>query len=125
MKEDFWDEVFALGFGKPEYVKFNCDRTLDLSPTTWTKTDNGFKATCRTVGINPDDVKVKLEDCYIDISGESEYEGSKYNVSYMIPISDDVISNIKSIKYKTVNGLTHIYLDVERPSKKDIKILKV
>lgn len=122
---DFFDDFLTLGFGRAEDIKFNVDRTLDLNPTTWVKTENGFKATCRTVGINPDDVKVEVFDSYISVSGESEYEGSKYNIHYDIPISDDVISNIKSLKYKTLNGLTYIYLDIERPEKKKLKAIKI
>ena len=121
----FFDDFFELGFGRPENTIFNCDKTLDLNPVTWVKTDDGFKATCRTVGINSDDVNVEVSNGYINVSGESEYEGSKYNVSYRIPISDDVFSNIRELKYKTLNGLTYIYLYIERPEKKQIKAIKI
>lgn len=122
---DFFDDFFALGFGKPENIIFNSGHTKDLDPTYWSKTETGYKATCRTVGINEVDVKVILNDNYIEVSGESEYEGSKYNVSYKIPVSDEVVSNAKSLKYKTLNGLTYIYLDVERAEKKKIKAIKI
>ena len=121
----FFDDFFELGFGRAEDTIFNCDKTLDLNPATWVKTETGFKATCRTVGINPDDVKVEVTNGHINVSGESEYEGSKYNVSYRIPISDDVLSNITGLKYKTLNGLTYIYLEVERPERKKIKAVKI
>lgn len=123
--KDFFDDFFMLGFGKPEDIIYNAGHTKDMNPANWLKTDTGYKATCRTVGINENDVKVILIDNYIEVSGESEYEGTKYNVSYKLPVSDDVISNIKSLKYKTLNGLTYIYLDIERPEKKKIKAVKI
>lgn len=117
------EEIF--GFGKPTDLIYNAGNTKDMNPVFWTKTEEGYKATCRTVGIAPDDVKVSVNECNIVVEGETEYEGSVYNTSYKLPVSKEIIGNIESIGYKTLNGLTYIYLSVETPEKKQIKINKI
>lgn len=122
-----FDEVFRdfnVIFGKPRKLIFNC-KTKDQMPSYWEKTDTGFKATCRTVGINPEDVKVSLEYDCIKVSGETEMDGYKYNCYYELPVIEEVLNNIKSIQYKTKNGLTFIYVDVDIPKKKDVKIERI
>ena len=123
--DDFYDEIFTMGFGKPRKIMFNSGKTQDMNPAYWSETENGYKAVCRTVGINEDDVIVELQNNCIKISGETEYEGSKYNVSYELPVSDDVLSNVTKLEYKTLNGLTYIYISVDRPKKKEIVAKKI
>lgn len=120
---DFLEDFF--GFGKPFDLVYNTGKTKDMNPAYWSKTDKGYKATCRTVGIAPDDVKVEIGDCNIVVSGKTEYEGVEYNTSYKLPISKEIMGDIKNIDYKTLNGLTYIYLYVETPEKKEIKINKI
>ena len=120
---DFFDEVF--GFGKPFDLIYNTGKTKDMNPAYWSKTKNGYKAICRTVGIAPDDVKVEVNDCNIIIKGETKYEEDVYNTSYKLPISREIIGDVKSIDYKTLNGLTYIYLFVETPEKKKIQVNKI
>ena len=120
---DFLDDFF--GFGKPFDLVYNTGKTKDMNPAYWSKTDKGYKAVCRTVGIAPDDVKVETDDCNIVVSGETEYEGNKYNTFYKIPISKEIMGDITNITYKTLNGLTYIQLYVETPEKKKIKINKI
>ena len=122
---DFCDDFFTLGFGKPRKIVFNSGRTQDMNPAYWSETEKGYKAICRTVGINEEDVLVELKNGFIKVSGETEYDGSKYNVSYELPVSGDVIANIAKIEYKTLNGLTYIYLCVNRPEKKEIKAQRI
>lgn len=120
---DFLDNFF--GFGKPLDLVYNTGNTKDMNPAYWSKTDTGYKATCRTVGIAPDDVKVEIGEYNIIVSGKTEYEGVEYNTSYKLPISKEIMGDIKNIDYKTLNGLTYIYLYVETPEKKEIKINKI
>lgn len=123
-----FDEVFdefLWGFGKPRNLIFNCNRTKDIMPGFWEKTDDGYKCTCRTVGISPSDVKISVGDDYIHVSGETEIDNYKYNTKYDLPVSQEVLSNIKSIKYKTENGITIIYLHINRPEKKQINIEQI
>lgn len=122
--ENLFDDLI-LGFGRPRNIIFNSGRTQDMNPAYWTETKEGYRAVCRTVGIDPEDVVVEMENNTIKIHGKTEFEDYKYNASFDIPVSDDVSSNITGIDYKTVNGLTYIYLKVSRPKKKDIKILKI
>ena len=49
----------------------------------------------------------------------------EYNTSYKLPVSKEIMGDIKNIDYKTLNGLTYIYLYVETPEKKEIKINKI
>ena len=59
------------------------------------------------------------------ICGETEYEGIKYNTSYKLPIAKEIMGDIEKIEYKTLNGITYIYLFVKTPEKKQIKINKI
>jgi HSP20 family molecular chaperone IbpA len=119
----FFDD-FVYGFGKPRNLIFNC-KTKDIMPSFWEKTESGFKCTCRTVGICPKDVAVTLEDDCIHVKGETEWDNYKYNTSYELPLCEDVLNNIKSVKYKTENGITIIYIDLDRPEKRKIKIEQI
>lgn len=119
-----FDDFFTWGFGKPRNLHFQT-KTKDMLPSFWEKTEDGYKCTCRTVGISPSDVKVSVgEDC-IYVSGETEIDKYKYSTNYELPVSQDVLGNIKSIKYKTENGITIIYMDIDRPEKKKITIQKI
>ena len=123
--DSFYDDIFTMGFGKPRKIIFNSGKTQDMNPAYWSETENGYKAVCRTVGISEEDVTVELKDNCIKIYGETEYDGSKYNVSYELPVSDDVLANVTKLCYKTLNGLTYIYIDVHRPEKKIVKAERI
>lgn len=119
--EDFFNDFFTWGFGKPRNFYFTT-KTKDMMPSFWEKTDDGYKCTCRTVGISPSDVTVSVGDDCICIKGETELDHFKYSTNYELPVSQDVLGNIKSIKYKVENGITIIYLEIDRPEKKKISI---
>lgn len=127
--DDFFDEV--LGFGFPKSIVFNTGKTKDMMPCVWKElTDDdgsqlGYKATCRTVGISAEDVKVEIKDDSIIVTGETEFDGDKYTQHFELPIVSDVMANIKDIKYKSLNGLTYIYLYLDKPTKKKINIQKI
>lgn len=87
--------------------------------------DVGYKCVCRTVGINEEDIKITLEDYGICVQGKTEYEGNVYSQYIELPISKDLIANIESINYKTINGLTYIYLLMKEPKKNKVSIRKV
>ena len=128
-----FDDFFVKGFGVPRSVIFNVAGTKDLMPACWKDYLDedgkkvGYKAICRTVGINEKDVKVELkeDENSLLISGESIYEGEVYNTKFELGIAEDVMRNILDIKYKTLNGLTYIYLRTKVPDKKEIKIQRI
>ena len=123
--DDFCNDIFALGFGTPSNLKFGTSGTKDMYPVNWKKTNNGFIAVCRTVGISPDDVEVKLVDNNIVVSGYTKTGEYEYNTYYELPVSDDILSNITDIKYKTQDGITYIYLKVQRPEKRALVAQKI
>lgn len=122
-----FDEVFdelTGWFGKPKHLCFNV-KTKDMLPSFWEKTEQGYKCTCRTVGINPDDVKVELKDDCIHVEGKTTMDKYDYSTSMDLPLTEDVINNIKNIKYKSENGITIIFVDLDRPEKKKVNIVKI
>jgi HSP20 family molecular chaperone IbpA len=121
--KSFFDDANYI-FGRPRNLIFNC-KTKDQMPSCWEKTDDGFKATCRTVGINPSDVSVTVSDDCIVVKGETKVSDYTYNCSYELPVIEEVLGNIKEIKYSSANGLTYIWLEVEKAEKRKIKIEKV
>ena len=119
------DGFFTLGFDRPRNLIFNTPGTKDIHPACWEETENGYKAICRTVGINPDDVVVDVKEHCILVSGKTECDGIKYSTSYELPISEDILANIRNVEYKTINGITYIYLNVIRPEKREIKAVRI
>lgn len=139
-KTDFFDDVDRMfAFGLPTNVKFNTGRTKDMMPACWkiweeeiptedgklNKEKRGYKAICRTVGINENDIKVTEEDYGICLQGETVVDGTKYSQYIELPISEDIMTNVKSIKYSSKDGLTFIYLEVDTPKKNKINIEKI
>lgn len=129
--EKFLEDEF-LGFGIPKKIAYNTARTKDLMPACWKPIKDekgittGYKAICRTVGIAPEDVKVTVDDSdNIIVKGETEYEGEKYTQYFEIGTVHDIMCNIEKIDYKTLNGLTYIYLTVKVPESKKIEINKI
>ena len=134
-----FDELFdsvMLGFGAPTNIRFNTAKTKDLMPSYWStweveekdstkKRKLGYKCVCRTVGINPEDVNVTMEDYGICVDGQTEHEDNKYTQHIELPISESVMSDIENISYKTLNGLTYIYIKMKSPEKKKVKISRV
>ncbi len=124
---DDFDSIFnsmEMGFGRPTKIIFNTNGIKDQMPSYWRKTENGYRCTVKTLGINNDDVSVEVENNGIKVSGKSEVEGESYDTLIELPIAEDVIDNITEIKHKTINGLTFVDLIVNRPEKKKIKITK-
>ena len=134
-----FDELFdsvMLGFGAPTNIRFNTAKTKDLMPSYWStweveekdsteKRKLGYKCVCRTVGINPEDVNVTMEDYGICVDGQTEHEDNKYTQHIELPISESVMSDIENISYKTLNGLTYIYIKMKSPEKRKVKINRV
>lgn len=119
--KDFFDDFFnemAL-FSKPSRLVFNTP-VFDMRPSVWTKTDEGYKAIIKTLGI--DKVEVTTFDYGINIKGSNEIEGYTYNVDISLPIAQDVMSDVVKITHETKCGVTVVNLILERPEKKKIVI---
>ena len=119
--KDFFDDFFnemAL-FSKPSRLVFNTP-VFDMRPSVWTKTDEGYKAIIKTLGI--DKVEVSTFDYGINIKGSNEIEGYTYNVDISLPIAQDVMSDVVKITHETKCGVTVVNLILERPEKKKIVI---
>lgn len=120
--KNYVDIFDSFLFGKPRYLVFNTKNTKDMMPSFWEETDEGYKCTCRTVGIAPKDVKIEIKSDCISVSGQTEFDGYEYNTKYELPISNDVLNNIKKVKCKSENGISIIYLEVNKPEKNKIDI---
>lgn len=107
----FYDDFFNNFFGISN-LAFN-NYTLDQKPVTFKKTDTGYKAICRTVGVNPDDVKVESKSDGICVSGETVVGDETYNAHYTIHIKPEIFCKIKGINYTSDNGITTIYIDLK------------
>lgn len=122
---DFLDDFFTLGFGKPRKLVFNSN-VKDMLPSYWVKKDEKtYVCTCKTIGINPEDVKVEEVDYGIKISGSTELEGYTYDTSFELPIAESIMNEIEKLKVSSKNGLTFITLIINKPDKKKIHIEKI
>lgn len=127
------EDILGLGFSKPISIRFLTPDTKDVSPvSSWKKDGNKYYAVVRVVGIDPDDVKVALDEKSITVSGESETFGETYSQHVVIGVSPDIISNIDSVTYEVKSGMCRIDLimkekeihriDVKRIGAKDAKL---
>ena len=124
MSDFLFDDVFGI-FGKPSSIIYNTGGTKDMSPINWTKTESGYKSVCRTVGINPDDLKIDVVTNGIKISGKTKYDDEEYSLSYEAPIAKSIMANIEKVEYKSLNGLTYIYITLKETVENKIKAVKI
>lgn len=118
----FDDEFFTLGFGKPKHLVFN-STVKDMMPSYWEKKDDKtYMCVCKTIGINPADVKVEETDFGIKVSGATELYGHSYDTHFDLPIAERIMDEVEKIKVLTKNGLTFITLILKKPEKKKIEI---
>jgi len=113
---------FILGFGEPSRLIFNTPNLKDMHPYYWIRTDDGYKCTLKTLGINESDINISIDDNSIIINGESAIDGVKYNTLIELPISRQILNDIIEIRSKSINGITVIDLILETPKKKKILI---
>lgn len=121
----FFNEVFdefLLGFGKPRRLVFN-SQVKDMLPSYWQKKDEKtYLCTVKTLGINPEDVKVEETDYGIKVSGSSVVNDFTYDTCLELPIAESIMNEIEKIKVTSKNGLTFITLILNRPEKRKITI---
>lgn len=122
---NFFDDAFEnefLGFGRPRLEFYSSGKTQDLSPAYWTKDKDDessecevYRATVRSVGVNPKDVKIKCNDDFINVSGETKYgKDIEYNFSCDLPIAKELMNRIYKIECHSENGLSHITLRMKK-----------
>ena len=102
-------------FSKPSRLVFNTP-VFDMKPTVWAKTDNGYRAIVKTLGL--DKVEVSTFDYGVNIKGNNEIEGYNYNVDISLPVAEDVMDDVVEITHETKCGVTIINLIVERPERR-------
>lgn len=123
--DKFMGKVLNDFFGNPRGIKFNT-YVYDMKPTFWKKTKEGYTCLVHTLGIRPEDIKISVNNDYISLTGETKYDelDKPFTKTFDIPVDKDIMSNVTKIKYRTENGLTFIYLDVEHKENK-IKIEQI
>lgn len=124
---DILEDSFSLGFGKsPLGIKFSTPYTKDINPAApWKKEENNYKTVVRMIGVNPEDVKVELENYGLHVSGETEEEEGKYSQDIKLGIAKDVISNIQEITYSVKNGVCRITLIMKQPEESKVEVKRV
>lgn len=122
--DDVFEDLFTLGFGKPRKLAFN-SIVKDMLPTYWSKKDDKtYMCVCKTIGIDPSDVKVEETTFGLKVSGSTEVEGYTYDTYFELPIANSIMNEIEKIKVKSKNGLTFITLILDKPEKKKVLIEK-
>lgn len=117
---DIYNAVDYL-FGRPTRVVFNTNNIKDMNPAIWAKTDTGYTAIVKTLGI--ENVEVTVTTDSISVKGENEIGGLKFDTAVELPVAKDVLQNTIKIEYETKFGLTFINLIVENHDRK-IEIIK-
>ena len=79
----------------------------------WHIDGNKYTTIVRTIGINPEDVKVEHRNNVISVSGKSVVHGDEYSTGFDIPLSDVFVNRMESVTHETVNGLTFIVVELK------------
>lgn len=132
---------FTMGFGFPRNVKFNTPGTKDLMPSYWKewykykdgaknsdeKEQLGYYCVCRTIGINPECIKVEETEDGLIVKGETEVKETgtntvKYSQYIELPIAREIMDAISHIEYTSKNGLTYVYVGMTSKIRRNIPI---
>ena len=54
-----------------------------------------------------------------------EIDGETYSIDYECSVAKDVINNIEKVEYKSLNGMTYIYITVKKPVENTIKVTRI
>lgn len=116
--DSFFDEVYS-----EDTLNTKDDgHSKDSLVCGWTPVDGGYRMVKSISGVNENDIVVEyIEKKHIPsirVFGQTEQEDKTYNVElcFLVPniIREQVL---KSVKYKTKDGLIYVYLDVEEKEK--------
>lgn len=127
VNNSIWDGWYDL-FNVPSAIRFNTLDTKDMKPISfkrWIEKDEngleierGAKAICRTVGIAPEDINVTLDGCCLIVDGKTETEDGDYSQHFEQSLSSSFVCSIKDVNFKSENGITTIYFELDKDSKK-------
>ncbi len=95
-----FDEFSNLKLNQPGYAP-------------WIKNGNTYATVVKTIGINPEDMHVALENNVIRVEGSTKFNGMTYSVDFDIPLSDTFLAKVCEVKSETANGLTYITVDLK------------
>lgn len=117
-----FNDFDLLGFATiPSKNIFNTFGLKDLYPSRVEKTDEGYKITLKTLGIEEVDISETTKGLLVQ--GKNEIDEREYSAVIEIPIAKAVMDNIKEVHVKTIAGITILNLVVEKPKERSFKIL--
>lgn len=91
-------------------------------------TDNGYLISLNVLGVEPDDLTIKIDNNYLVVKGETFIQDIdfKNTVNYKFTLNDKVLDNIKNINYTIKNGIAYVYINlIKEKIKKEIVIEKI
>lgn len=94
----------------------------DMHPYTTYKKDDSYIIEVKTLGINPNDISVKMNEkegiLYITGETKNKYSETPYNVNIKLQITNEVLKSLKEINYSSENGVTYVTLVKEHTENK-------
>lgn len=112
---DDFDSIFS-GI----YNSFNRP-VKDMQPFKAYKNEKGYIIVCNTLGISKSDLHVKIDrekgNPYpiLKIDGYTKIEKVNFENKVNLGITLRINDKIKSVNYEVKNGLTIVYLELEKP----------
>lgn len=112
-----------------DLIDFYFNSTVkDMQPYTIYKKDNSYIIEIKTLGINPNDINVKLEEqesiLYITGETKNKYSKTPYNVNIKLRVTKDILNSLKQVNYTSENGITYVTLMLKDRSKNKIPVIK-
>lgn len=76
----------------------------------WTRSSDGrvYCTIVRSIGIDPEDMKITLVNHVVKVKGATKFGDMEYSTDFEIPLSDAFYDRVDHIEHQSRNGLTYI-----------------
>ena len=100
---------------------------VDTNPIVCCKKENDYIIGVKTLGIDKNDINVKLEKNILLVSGESKnkYSDKPFNANIKVKLQKEFLNDIESIDYTSKDGITYVFIRMKETHSDRIKINKI
>lgn len=117
------NEIFDNFF---EYLKDDSS-VIDTNPIVCYKKEKDYIIEVKTLGIDKNDINVKLNGDILIVSGESKnkYNEKPFNANIKIRLDKGLLKDVENIDYTSNNGITYVFIRMKEIRSDGIKINKI
>ncbi len=100
---------------------------IDTNPIVCYKKEKDYIVEVKTLGIDKNDINVKLDGNILIVSGESKnkYNDKPFNANIKVRLRKELLNDIENIDYTSKNGITYVFIRMKETHSDGIKINKI